>query len=80
MKKVERVIMKLLVIQLFFLLFFQLIVHDGDTFLELKKLAKYEGVYRDNHEVIVDVLQNNIKWNFAWRGFFSIPHWAPSDF
>lgn len=60
MKKVERIIMKLAVIQLFFLMFFQFIVHDGDTFLELKKLAKYEGVYRDNHEVIVEVLQNNI--------------------
>lgn len=60
MKKVERIIMKLAVIQLIFLLFFQFIVHDGDTFLELKKLAKYEGVYRDNHEVIVEVLQNNI--------------------
>ena len=60
MKKVERIIMKLVVIQLFFLLFFQVVVHDGDTFLELKKLAKYEGVYRDNHEVIVDVLQNYI--------------------
>ena len=60
MKKVERIIMKLAVIQLFFLLFFQVIVHDGDTFLELKKLAKYEGVYRDNHEIIVDVLQHNI--------------------
>ena len=60
MKKVDRIIMKLAVIQLFFLLFFQVIVHEGDTFLELKKLAKYEGVYRDNHEVIVDVLQNYI--------------------
>ena len=60
MKKVERIIMKLVVIQLFFLLFFQVVVHDGDTFLELKKIAKYEGVYRDNHEVIVDVLQNYI--------------------
>lgn len=60
MKKVERIIMKLVVIQLLFLLFFQFIVHDGDTFLELKKLAKYEGVFRDNHEVIVEVLQNNI--------------------
>lgn len=60
MKKVERIIMKLAVIQLVFLLFFQFIVHDGDTFLELKKLAKFEGVYRDNHEVIMEVLQNNI--------------------
>ena len=60
MKKVERIIMKLAVIQLFFLLFFQVVVHDRDTFLELKKLAKYEGVYRDNHEVIIDVLQNYI--------------------
>ena len=60
MKKVERIIMKLAVIQLFFLLFFQAVVHDRDTFLELKKLAKYEGVYRDNHEVIIDVLQNYI--------------------
>lgn len=61
MKKVERIIIKLAIIQLIFLLFFQLIVHDGDTFLELKRLAKYEGVYRDNHEVIIDVLNNRIQ-------------------
>ncbi|MGN1385058.1 MAG: DUF5359 family protein [Bacillus sp. (in: firmicutes)] len=61
MKKVERIIIKLAIIQLFFLLFFQLVVHDGDTFLELKRLAEYEGVYRDNHEVIIDVLNNRIQ-------------------
>ena len=60
MDKVERVIMKLAIVQLFFLLFFQLVFHNGDSFLELKKLANYEGVYHDNHSVIVDVLQYNI--------------------
>ncbi|WP_042346340.1 DUF5359 family protein [Bacillus massiliigorillae] len=60
MKKIEAIIAKLIIIQFLFLLFFQLVFHRTDSFLELKKLAKYEGVYIDNYSLIVDVLQNNV--------------------
>ncbi|WP_019242048.1 MULTISPECIES: YpfB family protein [Bacillus] len=59
MKRIEGIIIKLLVIQAIFLLFFQVVFHREDSFLELKKLAKYEGVYFNNYDRIVDVLQNN---------------------
>lgn len=60
LKKIEAIIVKLIIIQCIFLLFFQIVFHRTDSFLELKKLAKYEGVYIDNYSLIADVLQNNI--------------------
>ena len=57
MKKVERIIIKLVIIQFLFLLFFQMFFHSGDSFLELKKLSKYEGVNRDSYTQIIEVLQ-----------------------
>ncbi|MEH6945096.1 DUF5359 family protein [Bacillus sp. JJ722] len=59
-KKIEAIIVKLIIIQCIFLLFFQIVFHRADSFLELKKLAKYEGVYIDNYSLIADVLQNNV--------------------
>ena len=61
MKKIERLIIKLLFIQFAFLLFFQVFFHREDSFLELKKLARYEGVYMDNHPLVREVLENSIK-------------------
>lgn len=58
MKKIEQIIIKLILIQFAFLLFFQIFFHRSDSFLELKKLAKYEGVYLDNYNEIVDVLKD----------------------
>lgn len=60
MKTFERMLVKLIFIQCAFLLFFQLVFHQSDSFLELKKLAKYEGVYIDNYSLIVDVLQGKV--------------------
>ena len=59
MRKIERLIIKLVIIQFLFLLFFQIFFHNGDSFLELKKLAEYEGVNRDSHTQIIEVMQNN---------------------
>ena len=61
MQRIEGILIKLIFIQLLFLLFFQLIFHKEDSFLELKKLAKYEGVYTDNHSAIVDVFKEQEK-------------------
>ena len=63
MKRIERFIINLTVIQLFFLLFFQLIFHREDSFIELKKLAEYEGVYRDNYPRAAEVLEDLPDWN-----------------
>lgn len=59
-KKIESIILKLIVIQCVFLFFFQLVFHNNDSFIELKKLAKYEGVYLDNYSLIVDALRNSV--------------------
>lgn len=44
MKKVEKVLIKIILIQFFFLLLSQLLFHQLDIFPELKQLTKYEGV------------------------------------
>ena len=59
MRKIERLILKLVIIQFLFLLFFQAFFHNGDSFLELKQLTEYEGVNRDSHTQIIEVMQNN---------------------
>ncbi|MGM9925992.1 MAG: DUF5359 family protein [Bacillus sp. (in: firmicutes)] len=61
MKKIEVILIKLVIIQFIFLLFFQIAFHRNDSFLELKKLAEYEGVYLDNYSLFMDVFQNNNK-------------------
>ncbi|WP_153122653.1 DUF5359 family protein [Peribacillus tepidiphilus] len=61
MKAVERILMKLIVIQLLFLLFFQILFHQEDTFLELKKMAQYEGVYSDNYRIIVETMNQLLR-------------------
>jgi len=44
MKKVERVLIKIIIVQFFFLFLSQLFFHQLDIFPELKQLTKYEGV------------------------------------
>ncbi|MGM9927710.1 MAG: DUF5359 family protein [Bacillus sp. (in: firmicutes)] len=61
MKRIEGILMKLIIIQFIFLLFFQLVFHKQDSFLEVKRLAQYEGVYFDNHSVIMDVFNEQIQ-------------------
>ena len=60
-KKIEGLIIKLIIIQFAFLLFFQVFFHQEDSFLELKKLARYEGVYMDNHPLVKEVLENTFE-------------------
>ncbi|MFS0781362.1 DUF5359 family protein [Bacillus sp. 1P06AnD] len=57
MEKIERLLVKLVLIQLAFLLFCQFIFHRPDAFAEWKKWARYEGVYLDNYDRIADVLK-----------------------
>nr|WP_108671107.1 DUF5359 family protein [Peribacillus acanthi] len=59
MKTFERILIKIIVIQFLFLLFFQLFFHKEDSFLELKKLAQYEGVNKDNYTNVLETMGGN---------------------
>ncbi len=55
MEAVERIIKKMIGIQLVFLLFFQLFFHRDDTFHNWKSLVQYEGVLQENYSAIVEI-------------------------
>ncbi|MBM7692663.1 hypothetical protein JOC77_002093 [Peribacillus deserti] len=61
MKRFEEILIKLIMIQFVFLLFFQVFFHREDSFLELKKMAKYEGVNENNYGKVLDALN---QWKF----------------
>ncbi|MDQ1145236.1 hypothetical protein QE429_002063 [Bacillus sp. SORGH_AS 510] len=54
MKKVEQLLMKVVIIQFIFLFLSQLFFHQMDIFPEIKQLTKYEGV---NENTFTDILQ-----------------------
>ena len=56
METVERIIKKMIFIQLVFLLFFQGFFHRDDTFHKWKALVQYEGVLKENYSSIVEAL------------------------
>jgi hypothetical protein len=58
MKKVERVLIKMAVIQLVFLLLSQFIIHQLDTFPQLKQIAIYEGVTKNTLTYIVETFSD----------------------
>lgn len=49
MKTVERILLKVIIIQLLFLLFTQFIFHKFNAFPELKQITQYEGVLTENN-------------------------------
>ncbi|MEC1521511.1 DUF5359 family protein [Neobacillus niacini] len=54
MKIVERILIKVIIIQFIFLFFAQLILHQLDIFPQLEQLIKYEGV---NENTFTEILQ-----------------------
>lgn len=56
MNTVERVIMKIVVIQFVLLLLSQIIFHQLDAFPQLKKITKYEGVTKNTSTKIVETI------------------------
>ena len=58
MDKVERLIKKMVIIQLLFLLFFQLIFHQEHTFTKWKTLVRYEGVIENNYTEMIETSSN----------------------
>jgi hypothetical protein len=54
MKSVERILIKVIIIQFVFLFFGQLFLHQLDIFPQLEQLTKYEGV---NENTFTEILQ-----------------------
>lgn len=59
MEKVERVLIKLVIIQFLFLIFGQLIFHQLNIFPEIKQITKYEGVNKNNFTEIIQTFSRN---------------------
>ncbi|GAA0347312.1 hypothetical protein GCM10008967_42110 [Bacillus carboniphilus] len=57
MKRGERIIIKLVIIQAIALLFFQIVFHYADIFPELKRLTMYEGVNSQNYTKIIETFK-----------------------
>lgn len=57
-KTVERVIMKVAVIQFVLLLLTQLIFHQLDEIPQLKQITKYEGVTKNTMTKIAETMRN----------------------
>jgi hypothetical protein len=54
MKTVERVLIKIVIIQFIFLLLSQAILHQLDVFPQLKQITKYEGVNKNTYTEILE--------------------------
>ncbi|WHX99114.1 YpfB family protein [Neobacillus sp. DY30] len=54
MKIIERILIKVIIIQFIFLFFAQLFLHQLDIFPQLEQLTKYEGV---NENTFTEILQ-----------------------
>ncbi len=58
MKKVESILIKVIVIQFIFLFLSQLFFHQFNTGLELQQLRKYEGVDENTFSEILQTFQD----------------------
>jgi hypothetical protein len=59
MKNVERIIIKIAIVQFIFLLLAQLFFHQFDVFPQVKQLTKYEGVNENTYTEILETFQGN---------------------
>jgi len=57
MKKIERVLIKIIIVQCVFLFLSQLFFHQLDVFPELKQLTKYEGVNENSFTEFLQTFQ-----------------------
>lgn len=58
MKTFERILIKLICIQLLFLLLSQYVFHEKNVFPELKQITQYEGVNENNVSEILETFYN----------------------
>ena len=61
MKTFERLLIKVIMIQLICLLFFQLLLSRNHQIFELTKLSKYEGVTSNNYTKIIETFNGTAK-------------------
>jgi hypothetical protein len=57
MKKVESVLIKIVIVQFIFLFLAQLFFHQLDVFPQVKELTKYEGVNENTYTEILETFQ-----------------------
>lgn len=57
MKKVERILIKVVIVQFIFLFLAQLFFHQLDNFPQVKQLTKYEGVNENTYTEILETFQ-----------------------
>jgi hypothetical protein len=55
MKIVERVLIKIIIIQFIFLLLSQVIFHQMDAFPQIKQITLYEGVNKNTYTELLEV-------------------------
>ncbi|WP_409251196.1 YpfB family protein [Bacillus sp. SCS-153A] len=58
MRRVERILIKLAFLHFILLLITQLVFHGWNVLPELNKLTFYEGVNKQEHTEIIEVLNN----------------------
>jgi hypothetical protein len=57
MKKIERILIKIIILQFIFLFLAQVFLHQLDVFPELKQLTKYEGVNENSFTEFLQTFQ-----------------------
>jgi hypothetical protein len=57
MKKVESVLIKIVIVQFIFLFLAQLFFHQLDVYPQVKELTKYEGVNENTYTEILETFQ-----------------------
>lgn len=65
MKTIERVIIKIVIIQLFFLLAAQIFFHKMNAFPQLREITQYEGVTENKFSDYLEVFNSEslLNWN-----------------
>ncbi|WP_456274211.1 YpfB family protein [Bacillus sp. AK031] len=58
MNRIERILMKLAFLHFILLMLAQIVIHEWNVLPELNKITFYEGVNKQNHTEIVEVLNN----------------------
>ncbi|MBT2656416.1 YpfB family protein [Bacillus sp. ISL-18] len=59
MKTIERILIKVVIVQFIFLFLSQLLLHQFDIFPQIKHLTKYEGVNENSITEILQTFQEN---------------------
>ncbi|WP_324781961.1 YpfB family protein [Mesobacillus jeotgali] len=54
MKTIERILIKIAIIQFIFLVIAQVFFHEFNAFPELKQITQYEGVTDNNHSEVLN--------------------------